>query len=98
MKESRIYVDFNEMIENDIVLLSNTDFKEDSNGKIVELKVGMKIKIYMDDINVDGEKDDLIAEGIVDLNTFKYLYPWTTAAKWICRINENGIKHESELC
>ncbi len=44
MKEPRIYVDFNEMIEKNLVLLYKTDIKKDSYGNIVEFKEEMKIK------------------------------------------------------
>lgn len=93
MKEARIYVDFNEMIECDLVLLSKTDFKKDSDGNTIEFKEGKKIKIYMDDENDLGEQDNLIANGKVELN-ISGLFP---VCKWNCRIDENGIRNESEL-
>ena len=43
MKEARLYVDFNEMIDDDLVLLSKTDFKKDSQGNLIELKEGLKL-------------------------------------------------------
>jgi len=94
MKEARIYVDFNELIENDLVLLSKSDFKEDSNGNLVELKEGMLVKIYNPNLNENGEEDNLIAEGTVELNTYK---GWASVCKWNCRINKKGIYNESEL-
>ena len=93
MKVPRIYVDFNEMIEDNLVLLSQTDFKKNSNGDTVELKEGMRIKIYSDDENDLNEKDNLIADGFVELNVYG---GWTKAAKWNCRIDKNGIRNESE--
>ena len=93
MKEARIYVDFNEMIEEDLVLLSKTDFKEDSQGNRVELKEGMKVKLYSDDLSGCSQVDNLIADGVVELNT----HPgWSTEAKWNCRINRAGIYNESQ--
>ena len=92
--KARLYVDFNEMIEENLVLLSKTDFKIDSNGETIELKEGMTVEIYMDDENERNEKDNLVATGIVELNTEK---EWAKNCKWNCRINENGIQRESEL-
>ena len=69
--KARLYVDFNEMIEENLVLLSKTDFKIDSNGETIELKEGMTVEIYMDDENERNEKDNLVATGIVELNTEK---------------------------
>ncbi|WP_299247439.1 hypothetical protein [uncultured Aquimarina sp.] len=93
MNESKIYIDFNEMIACDLILLSKTDFKKDANGTTIELKEGMKIKVYMDDKDELGKTDNLIAHGTVEPNNsgaFK-------TCKWNIRIDKNGIRHESEL-
>lgn len=92
MKEPRIYVDFNEMIEDNLVLLSQTDYKLDSEGNEIELKEGMFIKIYCD----DTDEDIMIAEGVVELNKYREVYSWTAAVKWNCRINDKGIHYESD--
>lgn len=94
MKEPRIYVDFNEMVEEDLVLLSKTDYKLDSAGNLVLLFEGLLVKIYMDDVDEAGNVDNLIAEGIVEKNTITD--SWGSAAKWNCRINKEGIYHESD--
>lgn len=95
MTEPRIYVDFNEMLDTDLVLLSKSDLKLDSQGNEVRFKEGDVIKVYMDDIDENGQEDYLIAEGIVERNTKKE--GWGAIAKWNCRINKNGIRHESDL-
>ena len=93
MIEARLYVDFNEMIEEDLVPLSKTDFKIDSSGKSIELKEGLKVKIYSDDLSSCHEKDNLIAEGTVELNKHG---GWTEETKWNCRIDSFGIYNESQ--
>ena len=95
MKEARIYVDFNEMLEDNLVLLSQTDIKKDSEGNEIKLYEGLKVKIYEDDLNDLDEEDNLIAEGVVELNNSTE--SWAKAAKWNCRINEYGIYKESDL-
>lgn len=95
MNEPRIYVDFNEMLEEDLVLLSKTDSKLDSTGNMVYLFENKFVKIYMDDLNEVNEIDNLIAEGIVKRNTITE--GWGAIAKWNCRINHKGIYHESDL-
>jgi hypothetical protein len=97
MEERRICVDFNEMIEDDLVLLSQSDFKEDSNGNLIKLKEGLKIKIYSDDVDGNNMKDNLIAEGVVERNMFQKEFSWIKACKWNCRIDSNGIRNESEI-
>ena len=39
----RIQVDFNEMVDRDLVLMSKLDSKIDSDGQIVEFKPGLKV-------------------------------------------------------
>lgn len=93
MKEARIFVDFNEMVEEDLVILSESDTKEDSKGNKVLLKEGLKVKLYSDDLCGCNESDNLIADGIVELNTNGN---WDREAKWNCRINKLGIYNESD--
>ncbi len=92
LKEPRIWVDFNELIEDDLVLLSQTDFTNDSKGNIIELKEGMKVKIY--EYNDYGDEEEfLFAEGLVELNTSDFF----KVCKWNCRIDENGISNKTEI-
>ena len=93
MKEPRLHVDFNQMIEDDLVLLSKTDFKKDSEGNTIELKEGLEVKLYSDDLSSCSIKDNLIANGIVELNTHII---FADEAKWNCRINNAGIYNESQ--
>jgi hypothetical protein len=89
-----IYVDFNEMIEPNLVLLSKYDYKKACNGNLVYLYEGLCVCVYMDDEDEFGNSDNLIAEGIVARNKIKS--GWAAIAKWCCRIGDKGIYHESE--
>jgi len=94
MNKARIYVDFHEMVTSDIVLLSKSDTKADSCGKPITFYEGMHVSIYSDDIGKDGQTDNLIAAGRAikyDLSNYEN---WKHV-KWCCKINENGIIHES---
>jgi hypothetical protein len=91
MKEPRLYVDFNELIDHNLVLLSQSDYKTDSMGNSIHLYEGKIVSIYMDDTDEEGNPDNLLAEGIVIPNPLP-----NHIAKWCCQINEKGIYHESE--
>ncbi|MFV0480921.1 MAG: hypothetical protein ACK5LP_02950 [Campylobacteraceae bacterium] len=91
MDKPRIYVDFNEMIEEDLVLLSKTDLKKDSDGIEILLFEGKKVDIYMDD-EEDGFVDNLIASGTVERNNSERF----KVCKWNCHIDKNGIMSESD--
>ncbi len=93
MKDARIYVDFNEMIEENLVILSETDIKEDSKGNKIKLKEGLKVKLYSDDLCSCNESDNLLADGIVELNAHA---SFGISPKWNCRINTKGVYNESQ--
>ena len=48
MDKARVYVDLNELVEENIVLLSKDDWTTDTNGKQVRLEEGMPISLYSD--------------------------------------------------
>lgn len=89
----KLYVDFNEMIDDDLVLLSQNDTKLDFEGNEILLFEGLEIDIYMDDLDESGVKDDLIASGKAVRNNTEFF----TYVKWLCKIDENGIQLQSEL-
>jgi hypothetical protein len=88
------YVDFNELMEIDVVLLSQTDIKKDVGGKDIQLLEGLPIAIYSDDTGDDGKPDNLVAEGVVIRNKYTGYYPHV---KWCCQISSPGIRHQSDL-
>ena len=85
-------VDFNELLEYDLVLFSQKDARENVCGELISLYEGLKVNIYMGDGDDKGNRDDLVASGYVTANTTEY-YPYV---KWCCRIDEKGISSESE--
>lgn len=96
MDKARIYVDFNEMVDYNTVLLSKNDTKIDSQGNEITFFEGMPVSIYMDDVDENGKVDNLIAEGIA-IKKDQNKYPGWKYAKWGCRIDSNGIRNESDL-
>jgi hypothetical protein len=93
MKRPQFYVDFNELVESDLVALSATDEKLSSTGEEILLQDGLSIDVWSDDLNDEGEPDNLIASGVVERNSS---YGWAKDVKWCCRIDVHGIRHESE--
>jgi hypothetical protein len=94
VKRPRFHVDFNELIERDLVLLSKDDTKLTSTGESIFLCEGLAIEVYDDDVDDRGEPDNLIASGIVERNS---TIGWAKDVKWNCRIDSRGIRHESDL-
>lgn len=89
----RIWADFNGLFGN-VLCLSHKDTSTDENGHEVLLAEGMRITAFMEDVDQDGNRDDLVASGIVQRSP-----EWISChgSKWALLINENGINHDSDL-
>ncbi len=88
MDRPRIKVDFNERMQHDLVLISKTDERTDSDGNLVKLYSGAYVYLYEYNHYEDGEEEYLLAEGRVELNDKAI----NKVAKWSCRISEKGIE------
>lgn len=55
MNKARIYIDFNEMVTEDIILLSRDNSKTGSQGNIVIFYDQMPVSIYSDDVGSGPE-------------------------------------------
>lgn len=93
-------VDFNEMPDTDLVLLSATDQRLDASGESITLRAGMEVTVFMEDEGDDGEPDRLLAYGKIERNEGKQGHgqsDWARHVKWCCRIDQHGIRHASGL-
>ena len=63
-------------------------------GRWSILREGLILTAYDEDADEHGNRDDLIARGKVE-----YAPAWLkcNGSKWVLRIDENGVKHESDL-
>jgi hypothetical protein len=54
----------------------------------------MLVTAYDEDSDEQGERDDLVATGTVEPAP-----DWLTCtgSKWVLRIDDNGVRHESDL-
>ena len=95
MDRARIEVDFNEMVNEDLVLLSKTDIVEDSEGNKIHLKSGNKIYIFEHNKYEDGEEELLLADGVAEINIPAINGSWSKESKWCCRISAGGVKNVS---
>ena len=63
MTVSCLHVDFNEMLEPDLVLLSQTDQVVDQEGNIVQLYEGLFISLYSEDFDEQGNPQYKVSMG-----------------------------------
>ena len=54
----------------------------------------MQLTAYMEDLDDQGRRDDLVASGIVEPSP-----DWLQehGSKWVLVIDENGVRHESDV-
>jgi hypothetical protein len=81
----KLRADFNGVFSQ-VLCLSHEDTAVDEHGNMVALA--------FDEDMEDGQRDDLIASGTVERSP-----EWLKCrgSRWVLRIDENGVRHESDL-
>jgi len=97
MNKIKIRGDFNGVWGDEkgsILCPSHSETCKDEFGNEVILKAGMEVIAFDEDADEKGNRDDLLASGIVE-----HFPGWLQCkgSKWILRIDETGICNESEL-
>jgi len=89
----RLRADFNGLF-GEILCLSHGDTCVDETGSLVELRSAMTVTPFDEDTDDEGNRDDLIASGVVEPAP-----DWLACrgSKWILRIDASGVRHESDL-
>jgi len=88
-----IYVDFNELLDKEIVMLSQTDSKNDYLGNAIALHEGLEIIGYQEDEDISGARDDILMEGVCILNQTGH----SEYVKWLLKANNKGIRYASDI-
>jgi hypothetical protein len=93
MAARRLRADFNGLF-GDVLCLSHGDTCRDENGEGVVLQAGMVVTAFDEDLNEHGERDDLIATGVVEPSP-----DWLQClgSRWCLRIDGSGVRNESEM-
>jgi hypothetical protein len=89
----RIRADFNGLF-GELLCISHGESCSDDEGRGVTIRAGMKLTAFDEDQNEEGLRDDLIASGTVGPAP-----DWLrcTGSRWVLKIDENGVRHESDL-
>ncbi len=93
MAQQRLRADFNGLF-GDLLCLSHSDSCVDSDGNIVKLSAAMEVTAFDEDLDDQGNRDDLLASGIVEPSP-----EWLSCngSRWVLRIDGVGVRHESDL-
>ena len=78
----------------DILCLSHSDTCMNQDGDEVVMEEGMVVTAYENDLNAAGEPDALIATGVVEPSPDELR---CNGSLWCLRIDENGVRNESEI-
>jgi hypothetical protein len=89
----RLWADFNGLF-GDLLCLSYEDSCRDESGGTVKLESGMAVTVFDEDRDEAGERDNLIASGVVEPSP-----DWLqcSGSRWVLRIDAQGVCHESDL-
>jgi hypothetical protein len=89
----RVRADFNGLFSR-VLCLSHKDTCADADGNLVDLKEGMLLTAFDEDLDENGNRDDLIASGTVEPAP-----EWLACrgSRWVLRIDANGVRNESDL-
>jgi hypothetical protein len=89
----RLQADFNGVF-GDVLCLSHTDSCRDETGAEIELRAGMEVVAFDEDIGDRGERVDIVAAGTVEPAP-----PWLACkgSRWVLRIDSRGVRHEGDV-
>jgi hypothetical protein len=86
---NRIYTDLLKTDDEGHLLLTAQGTVRDLKSQGIELSEGLRLLLYTDDADDQGNRDDLVFAGIT---------MWSDdLAQWVVEINRDNIRHISEL-
>jgi hypothetical protein len=89
----RLRADFNGLF-GDILCLSHDDTCRDQFGNVIELKAGLRAIAFDEDFDEHGQRDDLLASGIVETSP---AWLQCNGSRWCLKIDQFGVRHESDI-
>jgi hypothetical protein len=88
MGKPRIYADFHNADAQGRIRLNCVGTREDLSQQQVELREGLALTLYSDDLDDKGQLDELLADGIVSFSEQEHC--------WVARIDWTAIHHASD--
>lgn len=88
MTKPRIYADFNNADNRGRVRLNCAGTAEDLQRLQLSLREGMLVTLYADDLNAQGELDELFADGSVTYSNEE--------SCWVALIDWKAVRHRSD--
>jgi hypothetical protein len=88
-----LQADFNGVF-GDVLCLSHSDTCLNDKGEQVLLQAGITATAFEEDVDENGNRDDLVATGTVEPSP-----DWLqcNGSRWILRMDALGVRHRSDL-
>jgi hypothetical protein len=93
-KEEWVYIDFNGMLDRDLVCLSHGKYAKTFDGREVELYEGQILTGFDEDVDENGRRDDIFVTGVVEQSPSE---AQCRGSIWSLRFDVDGIRSESEV-
>lgn len=88
MTEPRIYVDFMKTDDEGRLLLTCIGTQHDLETHGIQLRDGLVLHVYSDDLDEHGNRDDLVAEGTARFDAANH--------RWVLEIDRHAIRNASD--
>lgn len=93
IRKPLLYVDYNELLGADTVMLSQSDVRNDCYGNPILLHEGLEVVGYQEDEDMSGARDDIVMEGTCICNRTGH----SEHVKWLLKANDKGIRYMSDI-
>jgi hypothetical protein len=87
MRRPKVYVDFHNADSQGRVRLNCTGTEEDLSRQQIELRKGLPLTLYSDDLDERGQPDELLVDGVVSSSEEQC---------WVAVIDWSAIHHASD--
>lgn len=84
-----IYADFQKVDDEDRLVLSTIGTQRDLDKAGIALQDGLELLFWCDDLDDDGQRDDLLVEGTVLFDTDR--------DRWVAAVDWGRLRHRSGL-
>lgn len=84
----RVYADFHNADSQGRVRLNCSGTLEDLSRQHIELRDGLRLTLYADDLDAEGQLDELLADGVVTYSADEHC--------WVASVDWSAIRHTSE--
>jgi hypothetical protein len=89
MTSPKVYADFHNADPSGRLRLTCVGTLEDLSRQQVELREGLTLTLYSDDLDDKGDADELLIEGVVSFSKEEHC--------WVASIDWDTIRHASEV-